>query len=237
VKPLLLLAVLLAGCSQKPSNVIVDPATISGVVTFTGTIAKPAHIDMDQDPACSKLYPGGGRDEEEVVVADNQALANAFVYIKTGLEGRQFTPPAQPARIDQKGCWFGPRVTGVMTGQSLEVTNSDPVTHNIHPQPKANREWNQSMAPEDGPIRRKFATPEVMIRVKCNVHKWMRAGSGVLPHPYYAVTGPDGKFTIPNLPPGRYTLVAWHEKLGTLEQVIDVAPQATVQLPMSFKGQ
>lgn len=239
----LALIMITCACSKqeaKPKLFHVDPATagvISGSVRFRGQPEKTVVIDMDQDPDCSKLYKDGRRPAELVVVGQSGELANAFVYVKSGLEGKTFASLPAAARIDQKGCWFQPRVTGIETGQSLLVTNSDPVTHNIHPQARVNREWNQSQAPEDQPINRRFAQPEIMIPVKCNVHKWMRAWIGVVGHPYFAVTGADGKFEMKNLPPGSYTLVAWHEKLGTREQMIQLGASASPKLDFLFDGQ
>ena len=115
-----------------------------------------------------------------MVVNPNGTLANVFVYIKRGLEAKTFEVPATPVTIDQRGCWFRPRVIGIQTGQTLQVTNSDPVTHNIHPLAQINREWNHSQGPGDAPLARKFIKPEVMIRVKCNIHSWMRAYIGVV---------------------------------------------------------
>lgn len=240
-------ALLLGACSRTeptappPQSFFhVDPATagsISGHIRFTGKPDKAVVIDMDQDPACSKLYAQGRRESQTIVVNPDGTLANTFVYLKSGLEGKKFEPPATPVQIDQKGCWFQPRVLGMQTGQPLTVTNSDPVTHNIHPEARENREWNQSQAPEDPPLKRRFAHPEIMIRVKCNVHKWMRAWIGVVDHPYFAVTGGDGRFQLPNVPPGTYTLVAWHESLGTQEQSVTIGPSESRQLEMTFNGQ
>jgi plastocyanin len=241
--PLIAAVLLLAACAKqesKPAYFKVDPstaATLTGRAIFTGKSADATIIDMDQDPECKKLYPDGKREDKPVEIGPDGGLANAFVYVKSGLEGKSFEPPATTARIDQKGCWFAPRVSGIQVGQPLEVTNSDPVTHNIHPLAQVNREWNQSQAPQDPPLKRRFAAPEVMIRVKCNVHKWMRSWIGVLPHPYFFATGPDGRFTIPNLPPGNYTLVAWHETLGTRELSVTLAPGAQSQLEFKFNGQ
>jgi len=239
----LALILLTFGCQKqevKPELFQVDPATagaISGSVRFRGQPDQTVLIDMDQDPDCKKLYKDGRRPNQLIVVGQGGSLANVFVYVKSGLGKKAF--PSSPASIaiDQKGCWFQPRVIGMQTGQSLEVTNSDPVTHNIHPQAQVNREWNQSQAPEEQPIRRRFAQPEIMIPVKCNVHKWMRAWIGVVGHPYFAVTGADGNFEMKNLPPGPYTLVAWHEKLGTREQTITLGSTVSSKLEFLFEGQ
>jgi len=244
MKWLLIAATLLmAACAKRESTPIyfrVDPssaATLNGQVIFTGKPTAAIVIDMDQDPECRKLYPDGKREDLAVVISPSGGLSNAFVYVKSGLEGKSFEPPLTTARIDQKGCWFAPRVSGIQVGQPFEVTNSDPVTHNIHPLAQVNREWNQSQAPQDPPLKRRFIAQEVMIRIKCNVHKWMRSWIGVLPHPYFFTTGPDGRFTIPNLPPGNYTLVAWHETLGTRELSVTLAPGAQSQLEFKFTGQ
>ncbi len=216
---LLCLLGLLAGCSQtkptaqtepkkepEPSYFKVDPSTagkLSGAARFTGKKPPRKTIDMSGDPACVESHHGKALDES-VVVNPNGTLANVFVYIKSGLEGKTFEVPATPVKLDQHGCWFQPRVLGIQTGQPLEITNSDPVTHNVHPLAQVNREWNHSQGPGDAPLERKFLRPEVMIRVKCNIHSWMRAFIGVVANPYFAVSGTDGTFEIPNVPPGDY---------------------------------
>jgi plastocyanin len=244
-------ALLLSNCSgTKPAETKapepaapvyfkVDPSTagtLTGAIKFTGR--KPARkpVDMSNDPACVEAHHGKPYDESEVV-NPNGTLANVFVYVKTGLEGKQFPIPATPATIDQKGCWFNPRVLGIQVGQTLSVLNSDPVTHNIHPMAQINREWNHSQGAGDEPLARKFTKPEIMIRVKCNIHSWMHAFIGVLDHPYYAVSDSTGSFTIPNLPPGDYTLEAWHEKLGAQDQKITVSPSGKVTADFTFKGE
>lgn len=227
----LLVSVMLAGCGKETFV----GGEIRGEVVFRGAADEAVVIDMEQDPGCQKLYAKEPKREQLIVTGEGGTLGNVFVYVKKGLEGRKFAVPTTAARIEQKGCWFEPRVVGMQAGQTVEVINSDPVTHNIHPEPKLNREWNQSQAPEDGPLKRKFAQPEVMIRVKCNVHRWMRAWVGVLEHPYFAVTGSDGKFVLKNVPPGEYTVVAWHEKLGTQEAVVKVSERGTVEQRFEMK--
>jgi plastocyanin len=218
----------------------VDPATagtLKGRVQFKGRKAPEREIDMDQDPECARLHKGGHVSDESIVVGSNGSLANVFVYVKSGLEGKTFAPPEAPVTIDQNGCWFKPRVLGIQTGQTLKVTNSDPVTHNIHPLAQINREWNHSQSQSDPPLTRRFVRQEIMIPVKCNIHHWMRAYIGAVEHPYFAVTGADGVFEINNLPPGDYTVAAWQEKLGTQEQHAAVAPSATADVAFTFKGE
>lgn len=249
----LLLVALLTSCSKEtpkqetkavepPPPVVyfkVDPATagsVSGTIHYVGQRPKPELIDMSGDPACMEAHHGKAHDES-LVVNPNGSLANVFVYVKSGLEGKTFEVPSTPVTIDQQGCWFHPRVLGIQVGQRLSVINSDPVTHNIHPMAQINREWNHSQGQGDPPLARKFLKPEVMIRVKCNIHSWMHAFIGVVDNPYYAVTGADGKFKLDNLPPGNYVLEAWQEKLGTQDANITVGPSGKIENSFTFKGE
>ena len=252
--PLLSLAcvVALAGCSAKiksldtstlkdhpaPNYFKVDSATaavVTGTIRYAGKRPNPVAIDMSNEPACVSAHKGKAYDGS-MVVGRKGELANAFVYIKSGLEGKTFAVPAAAVVIDQSGCWFHPRVMGIQVGQTLQVVNSDPVTHNIHPMAQVNRDWNHSQGAGDPPLARKFVKPEIMIPVKCNIHSWMHAYIGVVEHPYFAVTGGDGTFTIANLPPGTYTVAVWQEKLGTQEETITVGPQAKTTANFTFKG-
>jgi plastocyanin len=215
----------------------VDLATagsISGTIRYIGPRPAPKKIDMSEDPACVAAHQGKAIDES-LVVSPKGALGNAFIYIKAGLEGKRFETPSTPITIDQKGCWFRPRVLGIQTGQTLEVINSDPVTHNIHPMAQINREWNHSQGAGDAPLARRFIKPEVMIRVKCNIHSWMRAFIGAVDNPYFAVSKDDGSYTIQNLPPGTYTLGIWQENLGTQEQQVTVLPHANTSANITFQ--
>jgi len=248
MKQLLLVSLgVLVGCSKPnpapiakaPDFFRVDPATagtISGKVTFTGKAPATKTVDMTEVPECSQQHPKAVV-EKPVAVNKNGALTNVFVYIKEGLDGKTFEPPSAPAVMDQKGCWFEPRVLGIQTGQPLQVTNSDPVTHNIHPRAHINREWNQSQAEGTPPLQRKFSQREIMIRVKCNIHSWMHAFIGVVDHPYFAVTGADGTFELKNVPPGEYTIEAWQEELGTATQRVTVPASGKAQLSFTFKGE
>ena len=217
----------------------VDPAnsgTIRGSIHFAGTKPAPKLIDMSGDPACVEAHKGKAYDES-LVIGPNGMVANAFVYVEKGLEEKVFETPSKPVIIDQRGCWFRPRVLGIQTGQPLRVVNSDPVTHNIHPMASMNREWNHSQGPGDDPITRKFTKPEIMIPVKCNIHSWMHAFIGVLDHPFFATSNEDGSFTLPNLPPGTYTVAVWQEKLGIIRQQITVTQGHDSVADFTYKGQ
>ena len=146
-----------------------------------------------------------------------------FVYVKDGLGNRTFDVPKDAVTIDQQGCKYHPHVLGVMAGQNIEIKNDDPTTHNIHPTPQANREWNESQPPRPLRIEKSFAREEIMLPVKCNQHPWMRMYINVVKSPFYAVTGPDGKYEIKGLPPGDYTIAFVQEKLGEQTQKVTLA--------------
>jgi plastocyanin len=249
---LCLATTLLAGClgkskTQQPDTMKneptplffkVDPATagvVTGTIRYRGKKPTPKLIDMSEEPACVEAHHGKAYDES-LLVNRKDELRNAFVYIQSGFEGKTFEAPVTPVTIDQNGCWFHPRVMGIQTGQGLKVVNSDPVTHNIHPMAQINREWNHSQGAGDPPLARKFTKPEIMVPIKCNIHSWMHAYLGVLDHPYFAVSQENGSFEIKNLPPGKYTIAVWQEKLGTQVQPLTVSPLGKVEVNFTFEG-
>lgn len=214
-----------------------DPATagkVSGKIAFTGKKPVRKRITIDDDD-CNKTRTGP-LFSEEVVINDNGTLANVLIYVKTGLEGKTFEPATAAIRFDQKGCSFQPHVVALRAKQPLEINNSDQVTHNIHPIPRENREWNQGQPGGSPPIQREFTKPEVGIPVKCNVHAWMRSYIHVIDHPYFAVSSGEGTFEIANLPPGEYTIEAWHEKLGQQTAKVTVAASGAATADFSFSG-
>jgi len=216
----------------------IDPAaaaTITGKVSFTGEkpVARP--ISMDAVPACASQHKGPIL-SQDTVLNGNGTLKNVFIYVKSGLPARQWAAPRTPVLLDQKACVYEPRVVGLMVGQDLEISNNDPSMHNVHPLPKNNKEWNTSQAPKGEKIIKQFEKEEVMVRFKCNVHPWMVAWVGVVSHPFFAVTGDDGSFSLKGLPPGEYTLEAWHEKLGTQEIKVTVAAKESKAADFSFKN-
>jgi len=197
-------------------------ATVTGKIKFTG--AKPVNpkIDMSEEAACAKKYTTAPT-AETVVVNANGTLANVFVYVKSGLPaGGSYPAPATPVVLDQDGCRYHPHVFGVQVGQNIEIRNSDPLLHNIKAKPKANRPFNISQPSAGMKTPRAFPAAEVMVPLECNVHGWMNAFVGVLPHPFFSVSGTDGTFTIKGLPAGTYTIEAWHEKYGTQTATVTV---------------
>jgi plastocyanin len=209
--------------------------TVTGAIKFAG--AKPARqaISMEADEGCQKATAGKAVYDEAVMTGKNGGLANAFVYIQSGLEGKKFEPNTEAVVLDQHGCMFVPRIIGIRPGQTLDLKNGDAVSHNVHPLPVNNREWNQEQAPQAPTVEHKFARPEIMIPVKCNIHAWMHSYIGVVDHPYFAVTGPDGTFEWKNVPPGDYTIGVWHEKLGKQEQQVHVAAASPVAVNFTYR--
>jgi hypothetical protein len=247
----LILAMAMVGCGKKtegPENgpakespaapTPIDPATVgevTGRITFMGTPPVPQQINMDQDPACEQKSHGAVY-AEDGQVNPNGTLPNAFVYVKAGAEKYVFAPPSDPAVLDQNGCMYKPHVLGIMAGQILKIVTSDDTTHNIHPMPQNNREWNMSQLPGAAPLLQRFKHPEVMIPIKCNQHPWMRAWLGVVLNPFFAVTGGDGTYTLKGLPPGDYTIGVWTATFGTQEQKLTVGPKETKTADFSFKS-
>lgn len=228
--------------SEQPANApgaaTIDMATvgsISGTVTLDGAPPTFKPINMSAEPYCQKAHTSPVV-PQEVVTGEKGALANVIVYVKDGLGNYSYETPKEPATIDQKGCMYDPHVVALMAGQTLSVRNNDQTTHNIHPLPKDNREWNKSQPPGAPPIEESFARPELPIPVKCNVHPWMKCYISVFKHPYFAVTTKSGTFDLKNLPPGTYTLEAWHEKYGTVDQTVTIGPKESKTVSFTFKA-
>ncbi|MBI4464190.1 MAG: carboxypeptidase regulatory-like domain-containing protein, partial [Acidobacteria bacterium] len=224
--------------AAAPAAAPIDPATagsVTGKISFAGQAPAKVRIRMDATPACTEGNPEPVF-ADEVVVNNNGTLGNVFVYVKDGLGNRTFPAPAAEVELDQRGCVYHPHVLGLMVGQKLRIKNADKTNHNIHPMPANNREWNVSQPPGGEDMIRDFPRAEVMIPVKCNVHPWMKAYVGVVSSPFFAITGADGSFELKGLPPGDYTIEAWHEKYGTMEQKVTVGPKETKAVDFSFKG-
>lgn len=216
----------------------VDAATagsVSGTVTLDGAAPKAKPINMSAEPYCSQAHPSPVY-PDQVTTGDKGTLANVLVYVQDDMSKYSFDTPSAPVELDQKGCMYQPHVLALMTGQTLKVVNEDQTTHNVHPTPTNNRDWNKSQPPGSDPITDVFARPEVAIPVKCNVHPWMKSYIGVFKHPYFAVTGKSGSFDLANLPPGTYTIVAWHELYGTQTQQVTVGPKESKSVAFTFKA-
>jgi plastocyanin len=209
-------------------------ATVKGVVKFVGEAPKPRLISMKADRQCDAIHGGKSVTAEDVVVNPNGTLKWVFVYVKEGVKGK-YNPPSEPVVLDQQGCLYKPRVFGIMVGQKLEIRNSDPLLHNVHATPKKNKPFNIGQPVKGMKTYQTFNTPEIMVPFKCDVHPWMSAYAGVLDHPFFSVSNDKGEFEIKNLPPGTYTIEAWHEKFGTLTQTVTVKPGETKKIEFTFE--
>jgi plastocyanin len=241
----LIVAALAAGCGgDAPAQRVPPPdakrvdeskaGTIAGRVLFEGPDPGSATLKID-DAFCSRANRDGVPAENLVV--DNGGLNNAFVYIKDGLEQYYFEIPTEPVKLDQHSCRYTPHVLGVRAGQPLEISNSDATVHNVTAVTKVNRAFNFSQPIQGLKNTTVFEEPEVMVRLRCDVHGWMNAFAGVLPHPYFAVTRDGGKFELKNVPAGTYTIEAWHEKLGVQTQHVTLGERESKDLSFAFTSQ
>jgi len=220
--------------SSMGPSVQIDQSTvgsITGTVKLTGSVPPAQTIDMSQDAACK------GANTAETYIVDNGNLANAVVYVKDGLANYAYPSPSDTATVDQDGCKYLPHVLAVRTNQPVKFLNSDPTSHNVHPTPDKNEEWNESQQPKADPITRQFSQPELMMPVKCNQHPWMKMYLSVFNHPYFAVTGKDGKFELKGLPPGTYTVAVVHEKLGEKTQQVTIGPKESKSTDFIYASQ
>jgi plastocyanin len=240
----------LAGCSSKPSPAEssdstaathlggkpVDAATagtVTGTIRFEGAPPPIKNINMIDVPNCAKMH-SGPIPTEGVVPGDNGTLQNVVVYLQGDFSAYSFPQAGAPVRVAQEGCVYSPHVVAVMTGDSLEVTNADSVTHNINAISHFRQGWNETQLPGSAPVVRQLVHEEIPMIVKCTMHPWMRFYLVVLSHPYFQVTGRDGQFALRNLPPGSYTLTAWHETYGTKKQAITVQPKQEQTVSITF---
>jgi hypothetical protein len=237
-----MMALAVAGCGREQTRespapaAAVDPATassITGTVTLEGAPPVFRPIDMSASPVCVQANPTPVV-PPVVVTSENGALADVVVYVKDGLGRYRFETPADPVVLDQKNCMYAPHIVALMTNQTFEIQNSDATLHNVHPMPRHNRQWNTSQPAGAAALKSSFARPELAIPVVCSVHPWMRAFVFAFDHPYFAVTSTTGKFALKNLPPGTYTIEAWHEQYKTLDQTVTLAPRESKSISFTF---
>lgn len=221
-----------ASSAPAPTATADGPGVITGTITFDGQAPALRPLRMDSDPKC---VPAPGATSDSLVVGEGNGLRNVFVYVKDGLGQRTYAVPATPILLDQAGCQYVPHVVGAQVGQTIKVANSDTALHNVHAVPAHNREFNFSQPAKVPPVDRVFTAPEIGIPIKCDVHGWMNAYANVVPHPFFAVTKADGTFQITGLPPGTYTVEAWHETLGSQTQSVTVDGKTPATVKAAFK--
>ncbi len=230
-----------APVSSLPENTIPDTTTewgagrITGKVNWHGDPPRRVALRVQADPFCQTQHQDNPLLSEEIVVNPNNTLRNVLIHITSGLEGKKFPPPSTPAVLDQIGCRYTPHILAIQTGQPLIIRNSDDTLHNVHAIAKSNPGFNIGQPTKGQETRRVFRNLELMIRFKCDVHPWMGAYLAVLDHPFHAVTGDDGVFSLDRLPPGTYTIESRHEKLGTQQQTITITGDETHTITFDFK--
>ena len=238
MRPAVLLAVAVAVSAGYFGSGVTRAATpvasLAGTVKFDGPAPKRTVLSMVKEPSCAAIHKTPPL-AEDVVVGPDGALENVVIYISEGLPDMVWDAPPTPVTLSQDGCTYSPHVVALQTGQKLKIVNDDKTSHNIHPMPSGNVEWNKSQPAGVPPFEESFARQEIGIPVKCNVHSWMRAYISVLRHPFFSVSNEKGSFQIKNLPPGNYTVTAWHEKLGTSTQKITASAGESKTLQFVFK--
>jgi plastocyanin len=207
--------------------------TISGTATYDGKVPALKPLSVAAEPICAKQH--GTVPNEMLVLGAGNTMANVMVRVVSGLPaGKTYPAPTTPVTMDQHGCQYKPHVMGIMIGQQFKVLNNDGILHNVHALSKVNPTFNMAMPPTRKEADHTFGKEEGMFVIKCDVHPWMQSYMGVFSHPFFAVTGPDGKFTIPNLPAGTYEIEAWHEKLGTQKSKVTVGASDTQTASFKF---
>jgi uncharacterized membrane protein/plastocyanin len=218
------------GGPASPPPGVTGAAALRGVVRFAGT--PPERKPVALPGGCAEQHKTPPL-ENSVLVRDGR-LQNALVYIAQGLPAWKERPPAAEVVVDQLGCLYHPRVIATRVGQRVVLLNSDPLVHNVHSEAAGNAPWNDLMEASGTRLVKTFAKAEVAVHLKCDIHPWMSAYVGVFDHPYFAISSDSGEFLLRNLPPGEYTLQAWHEVLGTQSQKLTIRPSTDATVELTF---
>ncbi len=205
---------------------------ISGKISFEGKTPRMKKLKLEADPICvsnNEVPPAA----EWLIVDKSGGVKNMIVSVKEGLSGSR-NLPSETVVLDQQGCVYRPHVLAVMAGQVVDILNNDGIMHNVHALPKINREFNKAMPKFKKKITTQFEKSEKPFKIKCDVHPWMISYIGVFDHPYFAVTGDDGTYSISGLSSGEYVIEAWHERLGTQTATVTVS-DGTTNADFTFK--
>jgi len=236
------LGLAMASCQQSERPVreptpldLTTVGTITGVVNFEGTAPAQTELQVGSSAECAALYDGPVL-AGDVLVADGK-VQNAIVYLSQGLGDRVFAVPETPVVIDQRDCLFVPRVAAAQVDQPVRFLNGDMLAHNVHGVPNEARSWNFMLAVKGASREATIEREEPAIEITCDVHPWMKAYLGVFDHPYFAVTGADGRFSLPQVPPGDYTVTVWHERLGSSDAQATLAPNGAQDVTFFFRAE
>ena len=224
---------LVVASAALPALASAEPAgAIRGVVELSGDAPEREALEMKTDPICAQ----GDRQLSEAIVAEDGKLQDVHVRIRAGAVPGSHSAPSEPVVIDQKGCMYRPRVVGVMVGQKLAIGNSDRTLHNVHGYAGGRSRFNLGQPPMGPAIERDAPNAGEVLELRCDIHPWMRAYAVVSDHPYFDVTGAGGEFSIEEVPPGRYTLEAWHPELGLERAEIHVKAGDTARQRFEFRA-
>jgi len=219
-------------CASAVSFAGPTVGVVSGKVTLSGIPPKFKPLDLSKEPDCVKMHASEPLYPENIVIGPGNSLRNVVVYISAGASDNSPAPSA-PVFYDQQGCHYSTHVLAFRVGQEVKIGNNDPISHNIHPLAKINREWNKIQPPGTPPFSYAYDREE-FIPIKCNIHPWMQGYFVVFKTNHFAVTGEDGRFALPDLPPGHYTVSAWHETYGTIHKEITVTAGESLSLDFTF---
>jgi plastocyanin len=211
-----------------------DAGVIAGWVSYQGALPKPKPINFGAEKACADLNRDKSPVYENLVVNPNGTLKWTLVCIRGEVPGKHEVP-SEPVAVDQIGCTFVPHAAAVMAGLEIVWKNSDPVSHNIRGTAAKNTQFNTIFSSKMS-TKSKFEEPEFGIPLKCDIHFWMAGYVHVLPHPFFAITGDDGSFVLPRVPPGSYTLLAWHETLKTQTRKVTVSAGEVKEVEFTYSS-
>jgi hypothetical protein len=220
-----------ASATQGPTGT----ARIIVKVVLSGPVPPAVKVQTSGDPYCAKVHQTDPLLSQTVQVGPDGALIDSLVFVKDGVSGT-YAAPKTPVTLDQKGCVYIPHVIGMMAGQPLQILNSDPTLHNIHPLPVVNAGFNIGMPTQGMKQTRVFQKPETAFHVKCDVHGWMSAYIATFDHPFFGVSNSQGTVELNNLPAGTFQIQAWHEKYGLQGQTVSVSAGETKQITFTYKG-
>jgi hypothetical protein len=233
----------LAACSGSPAKPAAPArpardagagASITGRVVFDGEVAPAPEIRLDADPQCLSIANGEVRRADDLLVGEANGAENVFVYVKHGLPAQAYSAPPEAVVLDQQKCRYVPRVLGIQVNQPLTIRNSDPLLHTVRGEGALNERFNVATPIRGMEVKRVFRATEVMVPIACDMHPWMHAYVGVLDHPFFAVTGPSGRFSITGLPPGTYLIEFWHERLGMATREVHLSVGEAKDLTITY---
>lgn len=208
---------------------VAEKGSISGTVKFAGQppAVKPLVVNKDQ-ATCGKTQPA-----ESVILGADKSVKNAVVRLTNISKGKSLDTGTKVV-LDQVKCRFIPHVLIIPVGATLEIKNSDPITHNIHTFSIDNDPINKAQPKTLPVISTKFTAPET-VKTQCDIHKWMSTWIVTADHPYYAMTDEKGQFKLTDVPPGTYQIEIWHEMLGKVTKEVTVKVNADAVVSVELK--